>query len=174
MKKKIVFETERLTVRYFDISDQAAFFDLMGNPKVMNPIPVPVLNQEDSKHKLIELIDLYKINSEKKIWAIELKNNSECIGLCGLIKNDEDENEIAYRLREKFWGLGYGTEIAKGLISYGFDKLKFDLITADAQISNLESIHILEKYLNFDKEFYNPIEKCTDRRYKLEKKHWIG
>ena len=174
MIKKKVFETERLTVRYFDNSDQDAFFDLMSNPNVMNPIPVPVLNQEESKHKLIELIDLYKINSEKKIWAIDLRNNSECIGLCGLIKNNENENEIAYRLREKFWGLGYGTEIAKGLISYGFVKLKFDLLTADAQISNLKSIHILEKYLNFDKEFYNSIEKCTDRRYKLEKKHWLG
>lgn len=174
MKKKKVFETERLTVRYFDNTDQDAFFDLMGNPKVMNPIPVPVLNQEESKRKLIELIDLYKINSDKKIWAITLKNNSKCIGLCGLIINDEDENEIAYRLREKFWGLGYGTEIAKGLISYGFVKLNFDLITADAQISNLKSIQILEKYLKFDKEFYNPIEKCTDRRYKLEKKYWLG
>ena len=64
MKKKKVFETERLTVRYFDISDQAAFFDLMGNPKVMNPIPVPVLNKKESKHKLIELIDDVTLNKK--------------------------------------------------------------------------------------------------------------
>ena len=68
----------------------------------------------------------------------------------------------------------YQTNLNIQLLNQPFDKLKFDLITADAQNSNLKSIHILEKYLNFDKEFYNPIEKCTDRRYKLEKKHWLG
>jgi len=172
MKYFNIFETERLVIREFNHTDNDYFFDLMGNSKVMNPIPLAALTQEESNKKLIELIALYKLKSQKKIWAITLKNSIELIGLCGLIINNENENEIAYRLREKFWGNGYGTEIAKGLINYGFEKLNFELITADVSVSNKKSIIILEKYMVFDKEFYNPIDKCRDRRYKISKVNW--
>lgn len=167
-----IFETERLEIREFVKSDADCFFDLMGNSKVMNPIPLDALTRVESNNKLIKLIDLYKLKTEKKIWAITLKNNLELIGLCGLIINNDNEDEIAYRLRENFWGHGYGTEISIGLIDYGFEKLNFELITADVNISNKKSRKILEKFMFFDKEFYNPIEKCTDRRYKLTKKNW--
>ncbi len=96
------------------------------------------------------------------------------IGLCGLIHNNDNENEIAYRFREKFWGLGYGTEIAKGLIDYGFEKMNFELITADTYILNKNSIKIIEKFMLFDKEFYNQKDDCIDRRYKLTKKNWLS
>jgi len=169
MNFKIIFETERLVVRQFYAFDKTAFFDMMGNPLVMNPIPQKTFTKEESDKKLTELIS----SSKKKIWAINLKSDFELIGLCGLIVNNENENEIAYRFREKFWGFGYGSEIAKGLINYGFKKLNFELITADAFISNKKSIKIIEKFMNFDKEFYNSKDKCTDRRYKLSRESWL-
>ena len=172
MNYKIIFETERLIIRQLKAIDKIAFFDMMGNPNVMKPIPQNVFSKEESDEKLIELISYYKSNSEKKIWAISLKDNTELIGLCGLIINNENNNEIAYRLREKFWNYGYGTEIAKGLINYGFEKLNFKLITADAFISNKNSIKIIEKFMVFDKEFYNEKDQCIDRRYKLSKSNW--
>ncbi len=173
MKNKIVFETQRLIIRYFKISDLDTFYDIMGNPKVMNPIPAKVLNKAESREKLTELVNLNKIKSEKRIWAIVCKNDSVLIGLCGLIKNNENENELAFRLREQFWGKGYGSEIAKGLINYGFEILKFDLITADATITNLKSVKILEKFLIFDNEFVNQKDNCMDRRYKLNRNEWL-
>lgn len=172
MNHKVIFETERLVIRQFKAFDKVAFFDMMGNPNVMNPIPQNVFTKEESDEKLVELISYYKSNSEKKIWAISFKNNTELIGLCGLIINNENDNEIAYRFREKFWNYGYGTEIAKGLINFGFEKLNFQLITADAFISNKNSIKIIEKFMTFDKEFYNEKDKCTDRRYQLNKEIW--
>ncbi len=172
MNYKIIFETERLIIRQLKAIDKIAFFDMMGNPNVMKPIPQNVFSKEESDEKLIELISYYKSNFEKKIWAISLKDNTELIGLCGLIMNNENNNEIAYRLREKFWNYGYGTEIAKGLINYGFEKLNFKLITADAFISNKNSIKIIEKFMVFDKEFYNEKDQCIDRRYKLSKSNW--
>lgn len=168
----MIFETKRLIIRQFEYSDDAHFFDMMGNPNVMNQIPLKALTKEDSENKLREIINLYKVNSEKKIWAIDLKSKLEMIGLCGLIINDENENEIAYRFREKYWKQGYGTEIAKGLIKFGFEKLHFDLITGDSYIHNIGSTKILKKFMFFDKEFYNEKDECVDRRYKLYKKDW--
>ncbi len=173
MLDKTIFETTRLTIRRFKHSDASAFFDMMGNPNVMNPIPLKSLSQKESDEKLQKLINYYTSNSTKKIWAIDQKSNTKMIGLCGLIHNNDGENEIAYRFREKFWNLGYGTEIAKGLIDYGFQKLNFELITADAYILNKISIKIIEKFMLFDKEFYNQKDNCLDRRYKLTKIKWI-
>ncbi|MCD6542900.1 MAG: GNAT family N-acetyltransferase [Flavobacteriaceae bacterium] len=173
MPDNIIFETTRLIIRCFKHSDASAFFDMMGNPNVMNPIPLTALSQKKSDEKLQELINYYTSNSIKNIWAIDQKTNSEMVGLCGLIHNNDGENEIAYRFREKFWNLGYGTEIAKGLIDYGFEKLNFELVTADAYLLNKKSIKIIEKFMFFDKEFYNQKDNCIDQRYKLTKIKWM-
>ena len=173
MNNIVIFKTKRLIIREFIDADSADFFDMTGNPNVMNPIPLKALSRIESDKKLQELIDYYRSNSTKKIWAIDQKSNSEMVGLCGLIHNNDGENEIAYRFREKFWGIGYGTEIAKGLIDHGFEKLNFELITADAYVLNKQSIKIIEKFMHFDKEFYNQNDDCMDRRYKLTRKNWI-
>jgi RimJ/RimL family protein N-acetyltransferase len=167
----MVFETNRLLFRQFKLSDEASFFDMMGNPNVMNQIPLKALTKKDSNNKLREILESYTVKSEKKIWAIDLKSNLEMMGLCGFIINSE--NEIVYRLREKYWANGYGTEIAEGIIQFGFKKLHFDIIIGNANIHNLGSIKILEKYMFFEKEYLNKEDGFMDKRYKLHKKDWL-
>ena len=139
MDNTVVFKTNRLVVRHFNSSDKPEFFGMMGNSNVMDPIPLKALSQIESNKKLKELIGLYNLKTNKQIWAVHLKNNTNLIGLCGLIINNEIENEIAYRFREDYWGFGYGSEIAKGLIDFGFKELGFELITADVFIENKKS-----------------------------------
>ncbi|MCE2743476.1 MAG: GNAT family N-acetyltransferase [Fluviicola sp.] len=119
MKSSIIFETERLHVRSLDLNDNDAFFDLKNNPKVMNPLPRKVLNKIESDQELIMLIESTK-STNKKVWSICVKHNNELIGCCGFMKNDQNNDEIGYQLRELYWGKGFGTEIDRGLIEYGF------------------------------------------------------
>ncbi len=161
----MIFKTERLITRQFKESDLDSFFDLMGNSKVMNPIPQKVLTKEESNIKFQELLNLKNNNPSKKVFAISEKDNQEFIGFCALIKNDENEDEIVYRLREKFWGKGYGNEIAHGLVDYCFDILNLELIIADVNVSNTKSIRILEKIMKPGREFYNAKDNCINRRY---------
>ncbi len=165
----MIFKTEKLITRQLLETDLEDFFDLMGNANVMNPIPLMVLTQEESNAKLQELLKTKLDHPQKKVFAICEKANNEFIGFCALIKNNENEDEIAYRLREKFWSKGYGSEIAKGLIDYCFDVLKLKLLTADVNIENTKSVRILEKLMTPVNEFYNEKDKCTDRRYKILK-----
>ncbi|MES2516284.1 MAG: GNAT family N-acetyltransferase [Bacteroidota bacterium] len=167
----MIFETKRLYVRQLEENDLPAFFELMSNPNVMNPIPQKPFNKEESIAKLTELIKLEK-SSDTKIWCLCELGNNELIGICGVLKNDEREDEIAYRIIETFWGNGYGTEIAKGLIDYCFVELKSELVTADVCIDNLKSINILNKYFTLKKEFFNVEDNCIDRRYVLRKENW--
>jgi len=167
----MIFQTIRLQIYKLKASDTDAFFDMMGNPKVMNPIPQEAMTHKQSDAKLAELLKYD--NPKVQVWAIRF--NDEFIGICGLLINDEGNPEVAYRLREAFWGEGFGTEIAKGLLDYGFGDLGFELITADVNITNIPSVKILEKFFIAVREFYNPKDKCTDRRYHLERKdYWYA
>jgi len=155
------------------MDDAECFFDLMGNPKVMNPIPLPECTREQSELKLKELILNQEQPGEKKIWAVSLKYEKELIALCGLLINNDNEPELAYRIREKYWSNGYGTEIAEGLISYCFTHLQKELITADVWLENPKSMAILNKFMTPKNDFYNEEFQCHDRRFVLYKKDWL-
>lgn len=101
--------------------------------------------------------------------AVVTKSETEFIGLCAFLKNNENDEEIGYRLREKYWRMGFGTEIAKGLIKFGFEQLKMNKITADVDIRNLHSVKILEKIMNPTKAFFNETDNCIDKRYEILK-----
>jgi RimJ/RimL family protein N-acetyltransferase len=166
-----IFETERLLIRTLKKDDSDDYFDMMGNPNVMNPIPRDVMTREESNDHLNNFLNTE--DNDRKVWAIELKSENEFIGLCAFLKNNEKEDEIGYRLREKYWRKGFGTEVTVGLLKYGFDQMKMDKITADVDTRNLNSIKILEKFMTAKKEFYNDSDKCTDRRYEIMKNNWL-
>lgn len=160
----MIFETERLFVRKLQESDADLFFDLMSNSNVMRMIPQATLSKEESDSQLKELITLEQ-SSDTKILGLCQKSNSEFIGFAGFLKNTDSEDEIAYRIREKHWSKGYGTEIAKGLIDFGFKNMNMELITADVFVENIRSVKILEKNFTLQKEFFNKEDNCIDRRY---------
>ncbi len=97
----MIFETERLYARRLEKNDEVAFFELMSNPNVMNPIPQKTYDKTESVSKLAELILLEK-SSDTKIWSLCIKGSNDLIGICGVLKNEENEDEIAYRIIETF------------------------------------------------------------------------
>ena len=130
------FRTNRLLVRSLREADADDYFDMMGNPNVMNPIPREIMSRKESDDHLEKFLAENQELNGIKAWAIELVDRTEFIGLCAFLKNDENQDEIGYRLREKHWRQGYGTEVTKGLLCYGFEHLKLNIITADVAISN--------------------------------------
>ena len=45
----------------------------------------------------------------------------------------------------KYWGKGYATEVAKGLIKVGFEEFKLHRVEAGVATDNVPSIRVLEK-----------------------------
>ena len=168
-----VLETERLIVRPLSEKDADDYYDMMGNPNVMKLIPRSVMSRKESNHHLMGFVNADLNRSDTKAWAIETKLNHDFIGICAFLINAEGDHEIGYRLREKFWRNGFGTEIAKGLISFGFNHLNMDKITADVAVNNLNSVRILEKFMTSKKVFFNASDNCYDRRYEVFRKDWL-
>lgn len=164
----MIFETQRLQVRKLQAIDKDLFFEMMSNPNVMLPIPQKPMNKIESDQKFLDLLSGSNPRTIN-IWAVAEKEKNIFLGICGFLKNDEQDNEIAYRFIERHWGLGYGTEIAKGLIDYGFNQMHSTKIMADVNVVNTKSVKILEKFMIATKEFYNEKDQCTDRRYAIHK-----
>jgi [ribosomal protein S5]-alanine N-acetyltransferase len=164
--------TERLILRRLQESDREAYFDMMSNPKVMHPIPMPTMSRSESDANFDQYKSADFTLSDKIILAATIKKTRECIGIAAFLFNDEGDPEIGYRLREEFWRVGYGSEIAKAIINYGFQEMNYDIITADTSSTNQGSIKILEKNMRFSHEFWSEKSQCFDRRYVLNFVEW--
>lgn len=142
MAADLIFETERLLVRKLQMSDLEPFHEMQSDPGVMQYVTGTIKPLEENKKELQELIAKYtKKENDFRIYAVERKADTVFVGSVALVKDDENDDEIGYRLLQKYWGNGYGYEVCKSLISYcksvGFKKLVgyvVDINTASAVI----------------------------------------
>ncbi|KAA1245263.1 GNAT family N-acetyltransferase [Aquimarina sp. RZ0] len=170
----MVFDTERVLIRKLCTSDIENFYDMQSNPNVMRHIK-KYMNRSESENELKRFISYYE-NKEifYKIWAVIRKDNEDFMGICGVYENEKSEFEIAYRLRELYWGKGYGAEIAINLINYCFEKTNLNELSAYVSAQNNSSIYILEKEMEFIEEFFCKKTNSFERVYKLKKESWLS
>ena len=124
----IVFETEHLLIREFDLEDAKYLCELDSNPLVMKYIaqaqPHPL---EYGIKKVEKQILRYQQNDGLGVWPVILKGTNEFIGWVCLNELDtSDLIEIGYRYLPKYWGKGYGSEVAKVILDYGLNTLKLN------------------------------------------------
>ena len=168
-----IFNSKRLHVRFLSTTDKDLFYEMMSDPEVMNPIPQKVFSRNQSDAKLHELIGLAP-HRKKMLWAITEKDSEALIGICGFLINSDNNYEIAYRFRKKFWGKGYGSEVAESILEYGFRTLNYSIIDADVNSENIRSIKILDKYMTLLTESWNHSDHCFDIRYRVTKADFLS
>lgn len=140
----MIFETERLIIRRLILEDLDAFHQLESNVNVLKYATGNAKTYIENKNELKALILKYtEPKNDFWIYAIERKIDQEFIGTVALVKDNLDD-EIGYRFLEKFWKLGYGTEVCVGLIAY-CKRLKLNKIIGYVVDENIASAKILEK-----------------------------
>ncbi|MFT5982465.1 MAG: ribosomal-protein-alanine N-acetyltransferase [Ulvibacter sp.] len=80
--------------------------------------------------------------------AIELKSTGAFIGMGGILPrllNGNDEHEIAYSLKPKYWGKGYATEIAQTMKSFGCGNIDAERFISIIDIENIGSANVARK-----------------------------
>jgi RimJ/RimL family protein N-acetyltransferase len=73
-----------------------------------------------------------------------MKDTGHLIGSCDLSLSG-DEAEIGWILHREHWKQGYGTEIGKALLAFGFGELNLHRILAHCDAENRGSYRIMEK-----------------------------
>ena len=126
-------QTERLVLRSWREEDRAPFAAMSCDPEVMLHLG-GTMDQAASN----AIIDRLRAEDEKhghSFWAIERRDDSLLLGLCGLRRGGHagtpvvDELEIGWRLARHAWGEGYAREAAEATLKWGW------LHTVDARIA---------------------------------------
>ena len=142
-------ESERLKFRKLTENDISGWIDFFVNNDRLHFLGIDI---SKSKETLASEWIMAQLNRYEKEGlghlAVEIKESEELIGMGGILPrelNGNNEYEIAYSLKPKYWGKGYGTEIARKMKNFGFDNIATKRFISIIEINNFDSINIAKK-----------------------------
>lgn len=193
MTKIIQIRTERLLLRQWKPSDISPFSKMSADPDVMKFFD-KTLTPKESKQVAEKCKRLIEKNGWG-IWAVELLENNEFIGLVGLhspkshvqakineqfaYSPSSNSVEILWRLARPYWGYGYATEAANAALNVGFKNLELEEIVSFAALKNVASQAVMKRIgmTTSNETFLHPdLPKSSPNRqhilYRIKKEKW--
>jgi len=141
----VIVQTPRLLVREFKKRDEGLLVELYGDERVTQHVPKRTV--EETKRQFADAVKSYKSMPGLGRWGVFNPLNDDFIGVCILKPADSDplRIELGYVLAPEYWGAGLATELAKALVTYGFEKKGLTEICACTNPKNLASQNVLLK-----------------------------
>jgi RimJ/RimL family protein N-acetyltransferase len=142
-----VLETDRLMLRWLSPNDDAFILELLNEPSFIRFIG-------DKNVRTIEDARKYILNgpvaSYKQfgfgLYAVELKESSEPIGMCGILKRDTlSHPDIGFAFLPAYWNQGYAFESAAAVMTHAHEVLGLNQILAITTPDNEASAKLLRK-----------------------------
>ncbi|MDO1584453.1 GNAT family N-acetyltransferase [Rhizobium oryzicola] len=146
---RIILETKRLRLRSWIDSDRDLFREINADPKVMEFFPFRRSHEEADE--LLTRVNSLIADQMLGFFAVELKETEEPMGFCGISPANmpgifpEGTIEIGWRLATRYWGHGYITEAAEGLLDYGFRTIGLGWIVSFAVEENQRSTAVMQR-----------------------------
>lgn len=144
----VFLETKRLLLKRSEPSELQDWILLRQDPAVMKYIG-DVKTKEEIENFFFDVVVPYHKKHGLGFCSVFEKETGYFIGQAGLFHIDYDDTqediEVAYRFREKFWGKGYATELANALIKFGFSNLPVKKLVGFAWLGNTASSQVLQK-----------------------------
>lgn len=143
---KTVLETKRLWLEKITEEHFEDLCSLLSNPVVHQYFP-KTMNRQEAGEFFNKIQEKY-IEDGHSFWAVMRKSDEVFLGICGLLKQvigGKEETEVGYRLLDRFWGNGYGTEAAAGCIEYARSVLGRKSVISLISEVNRPSIRVAQK-----------------------------
>jgi len=143
-----ILETNRLIFRHLIPEDLDSLYALYCDPDVKQFIPDAPLTYEETREELEWFLNGHPKHPELGLWATIHKETGDLIGRCGLLPWNIDEQaevEVAYLLAKAYWGQGLGTEAARAIADYAFERLKLPRLICVIDRDNQASIKVAKK-----------------------------
>ncbi|HKO99411.1 MAG TPA: GNAT family N-acetyltransferase [Pyrinomonadaceae bacterium] len=143
----IVLETERLRLRHLSPADAAFIRELVNDPAFLRYIgDKGVSNNADA----VAYIQNGPMASYQRfgfgLYAVELKDTREPIGICGLLKRDSlPDADVGFAFLPSYRAQGYAFESASAVLSHARNVLGLKRVLAITTPDNTGSIRVLEK-----------------------------
>lgn len=140
-------ETERLLLRPLALTDAPAVAQLAGRREIADTtISIPHPYSEQQARTWISAHATGTAGREV-VFAIVEKRNSRLIGTIGLrdIDTEHSQAELGCWIAVPLWGQGYGTEAARAVVGFSFERLNLNRVHAHHMVRNPASGRVLEK-----------------------------
>jgi RimJ/RimL family protein N-acetyltransferase len=138
--------TPRLRLRDFVATDLAAVRRYALDPKVVAQLTHEIKSEEELTVHFSGVLGARTLRPRRSFeLAVEVKRSGSVIGTCELARGPAGTAELGYVLARRYWGRGYGTEIAIALRDAAFADLKVARLRAMIAIDNEESRRVLVK-----------------------------
>ena len=144
----IILETERLLLRHQVIEDLDDLWALYCDPEITKYIPDAPRSREEAQEELEWHMHGHPKHPELGLWATIHKETGEFIGRCGLLPwtiDNVNEVEVAYTIARNYWGQALGSEAARAILQYGFEKLHLSRMVCLIDPENKASQKVAEK-----------------------------
>ncbi len=144
MRKKRIFETERLILRPWKVKDAKECYKYAKDPLVGPIAGWPPHTSVKYTRQVIR--DILMV---PETFAVVLKETGLPIGSIGLHKNDlaekDDEMELGYWLGVPYWGQGIIPEAAREMLRHAFEDLGLNRVWCAYYDGNEKSKRVQEK-----------------------------
>jgi RimJ/RimL family protein N-acetyltransferase len=154
-----ILSTGRLFLRTWQESDFAFARSLWGDPAVMTFLGGPLSDEKvwDKMRSEIACAEKHGV----QYWPVFEQQTGDFVGCCGLrpwAYTPPEGHELGFHLLQAEWGKGYASEVAQGVVRFGFGELGLSRLRAGHHPDHTSSRKILLK-LGFqpaDLVFYRP------------------
>lgn len=136
-------ETGRLKLRPWREADKPAFAAIINTPAMMAHF-----GGVASRAQIDALLDAQMAGQAAdgfSMWAIDLRETEELVGICGFRRMPHPaeiisgELEAGWRIAEPFWGTGVAREAAQAAFDWGWANTDFARIVAYTSAENAKS-----------------------------------
>lgn len=137
--------TTRLVLRPMTIEDAPIIHRLVNDEDIAyGCVHIPYPYPEGAAEAWISGHYYRFMQQSAAIFAIT--KDEAIIGATAIeLKFDEGRYYIGYWIGKEFWGNGYASEAARGLIDYGFNNLEIPVLFAECLEENTSSLNVLQK-----------------------------
>lgn len=147
----MIFETERLCIRFAQESDCEAITHYLQDEDVLGPLeapPMPFAYSDAYKFykNMIKTYDTHR----PELFVLTEKSSTKLMGCIGLhpehtFDNRADVAEFGYWMGKPFWRQGYMYEAAPIIIEQAFSKMGWVELVAQTSTDNMPSQNLLKK-----------------------------
>ena len=169
----IIGESDRIILRELKLTDVDGFYEFEdANTEEVLCSFVKESKEASKMHLKAYVQNMYPLY-DYGIWAVELKNTKEVIGLCGLGQTEikgEYFTDLGYYICPKWRNQGIAGECVEIVLDYAKNYLEFPCIYAIIKEENRISKGILRKFgFQFTESWEKPEGKiCVYRKDLLE------
>ncbi len=139
--------TNRLVFREVRIEDGPELQSYETNPAHVRHQAVDPEEYADGRLRIQRYLEHRGTSSCRRLFVYVARNRqtNEIIGQFGLSRIHPGVASLGFGIASWHWGKGYGTEVARQALAYGFGGLRLHRICADVALENIASRRVVEK-----------------------------